>query len=105
MVTHREAVKAAVDAGEIANNMVGADGTSKDEVDAFLFKAMLGAYLDARGLVMVPRKLMEAIAEGYHVSCASDTYICVENPDFKPDNGSDVNLVFDLGDDPFGDAP
>ena len=58
------------------------------------------AYLNAMEAVAVPRKLMAAIAEGHEVFSAYDNYICVDNPNFKPDDGSDVNRVFTLGDGP-----
>lgn len=56
MVTNIDGVRAAVKAGEIASDMFSTDDVTKDEADAFIFTAMLRAYLDARGLVMVPKE-------------------------------------------------
>lgn len=41
-------------------------------------------------------KALRAIAEGYPVRGEDDRYIIVENPDYKPDDGSDPNLLIDL---------
>lgn len=63
MVTHKEAVIEAIKACEIASGMCSA--TTRSEEDAFLFAAMLRAYLDARGLVMVPKEPTNAMADTY----------------------------------------
>lgn len=42
------------------------------------------------------RKALRAIAWGYDVDSAEDTYIIVENPDFEEDNGENPNLVIDV---------
>lgn len=39
---------------------------------------------------------LHAICEGYPVQIAG-RYIIVENPDFQEDNGSNPNLVIDVG--------
>jgi len=44
------------------------------------------------------KKALIAIAQGYPVEAADDRYIIVENPDYKPDNGSPPNLVIDTAD-------
>ena len=41
------------------------------------------------------KDVLRAIAEGYPCHGYMDRYIVVENPAFKPDNGSDPNLVLD----------
>jgi hypothetical protein len=40
-------------------------------------------------------KTLKAIAEGYKIQTLDDRYILVENPDYRPDNGSDPYLLID----------
>jgi hypothetical protein len=55
-MTHKEAVAEAVKAGFIANDMIDTTEMTKSDVEIHLFTAMMNGYMNARGLVMVPRE-------------------------------------------------
>jgi hypothetical protein len=62
-MTHKEAIKAAVDAGEGVASMLAPDEATRDEADDLVFIAMFRAYLDARGLVIVPKEPTQAMLD------------------------------------------
>lgn len=53
------------------------------------------------------RRFLRMIAEGYRVDVFDDRYIRVENPDYRPDDGSEPYFVLDteLLDPPEDDDP
>ena len=42
--------------------------------------------------------ILTVIAEGYPAKGEGDRYVVVENPNYRPDNGSEPNIVYDCGD-------
>jgi hypothetical protein len=43
------------------------------------------------------KKILKLIAEGYFDRCENDRFIFCNNPSFRPDDGSDEFVVYDIG--------
>ena len=50
-----------------------------------------------RALWSTAHLVLSLIAEGYEVKAVGDRYVQVENPNYRPDNGSDPYVVYDCG--------
>jgi len=62
-----------------------------------LATAVIATLSQGRVVTNDEKKILKLIAEGYFERCENDRFIFCANPDFRPDDGSDEFVVYDIG--------